>query len=203
MNPADLYADDPTIRQNAGGDWEYFPNHPVLKTFFLVFSLALLVLGGWLIEPPLSRWLTGQTSTARVVEILREEPGKEPERIRYRKEIHEGNHLTTFTYTVAVPRSEGGRDSFIMAVGSRRAPYANVNDEFRIIYFAEDNHAYGLLHHRTWAFGVGFLFIGGLLTLCAVPTLLAVGKPILIDPEGPDPEVMAESMDETEASPET
>jgi hypothetical protein len=196
MNPADLYADDPNISQTESGDWVYVPDHRLLKTLFLLFSLALLVLGAWLIEPPFTRWVRGETATARVVEILREEPGKEPERIRYRKEIPEGTHLTTFTYTVAVPRPEGGRETFVMAVGSKREPYANVNDEFRIIYFEGDDHAYGLLHHRTWAFGVGFLFIGGLLTLCAVPTLLAVGRPILIDPEGPDPERDTSESDE-------
>jgi len=183
MNPAEHYADDPTLRQTEDGYWAHYPHRFLLKALFLVFSLALLTLGAWLIEPPLSRWLRGETATARVVEIIREHPGVSVERIRYRKSIPEGSHRTTFTYKVAVPRPEGGRDEYTMAVGSRRTPYANVNDEFRIIYNPGEDHAYGLLHHRTWAFGVGFLFIGSLLTLCAVPTLLAVGKRILIDPE--------------------
>lgn len=185
MNPADLYADDPTIHQGKDGNWYHVPHRRGLKLLFLVFSLCMFLLGCVLIYAPLARWICGETANARVVEILREEPGRDPERIRYRKEIREGSHLTTFTYTVAVPRGEGGRDEYTVAVGSRREAYANVNDRFKVIYFPGDDHAYGLPHHRTWAFGVGFLFIGGLLTLCAVPTLLAVGKPILIDPEGP------------------
>ena len=175
MNTADLYADDPTLHQREDGQWVHTPHRFGPKLVFLLFSLAMLILGAWLIYPPLSRWLTGETAMARVVEILKEEPGQPPERIRYRKQIPESSHLTTFTYTVAVPRPEGGRDEFIMAVGSRREPYAIYNDQFRIIYFEGEDHAYGLLHHRSWAFGVGFLFIGSLLTLCAVPTLLAVG----------------------------
>jgi len=186
MKPEELYANDPTLQQGKDGHWFHVPHRFGAKLVFLLFSLAMLALGVWFIYPPLSRWLGGQKAMARVVEILKEEPGQPPERIRYRKEIPEGSYLTTFTYTVAVPQPEGGRDEFTMAVGSKREPYANVNDEFKIIYFDGEDHAYGLLHHRTWAFGVGFLFIGTLLTLCAVPTLLAVGKPILIDPEAAD-----------------
>lgn len=187
MTPEELYGDDPSIHQGEDGNWYYTPQYFAMKLGFLLFSLLILALGTWLIEPPLSRWLIGQTAKARVVEIFREEPGQEGERIRYRKEIHEGSHLTSFNYTVVVRTPEGGRKRLTMAVGSRRQPYANVNDEFSVIYFADEDHAYGLAHHRTWAFGVGFLFVGAVLTLCAVPTLLAVGKPILIDPEAPNP----------------
>ena len=186
-DPAILYADDPTIRQGADGDWYHYPNRFALKVVFLLVSFAILGLGTWLIWDPAARFFTGTRAMVRVTEILREEPGGEQEVIRYRKDIPEGDHLTKFTYTVTYEPPEGGSRELTMAVGSIRNAYNIVNDEFEVIFFEDEDYAYGLFHHRTWAFGVGFLFVGGLLTIAAIPTLYMVGRPIKIDPEAAEP----------------
>jgi hypothetical protein len=182
-HPSVLYADDPTIRQGEDGNWYHFPHRFGLKVGFLLFSLFILAVGIWFIKDPAARFFFGERAQARVTEIHRTEADGQQEVIRYRKTIPEGSHLTRFTYTVIVEYQDGSNKKMDLAIGSLRNPTENVNDEFEVIFFPEEDYAYGLFHHRTWAFGVGFLFVGSLLTLCAVPTLLAVGKPILIDPE--------------------
>ena len=89
MNLKELYADDPTISQGSDGDWYHRPNRSVAKLLFLLFSLALLALGAWLIHPPLSRWARGERATARVVEILREHRLSRQVFARWRQEFLE------------------------------------------------------------------------------------------------------------------
>jgi hypothetical protein len=182
-DPSVLYADDPTIRQGEDGHWYHYPHRFGLKLAFLIFSLLVLALGVLVIWDPAVRFFQGERATVRVTQILREEPDGTREIIRYRKEIPEGDYLTSFSYTVSYEQPDGSSKEMTLAVGSRRNAYANVNDEFEVIFFPDEDYCYGLFHHRTWAFGVGFLFVGGLLTLAAVPTLYMVGRPILIDPE--------------------
>ena len=187
MNPAELYKDEANVAQGDDGNWYYTPDKFKPKLLFLIVSLAIILLGlilGW---EPAERYLFGEQATARISRIVREEPDQEPEVIRYRKEISEGDHLTRFTYIVSIEQEDGSSKELTLAVGSLRNAYANVNDEVEVIYFADDDHAYALWEHRTWSFSIGFLFVGIVLTACAIPTLLAVGKPILIDPEAAEP----------------
>jgi hypothetical protein len=181
-DPAILYADDPSIRQGDDGNWYHYPNHPIMKLVFLLFSLSILALGVWCIWEPAARFFNGKRDTAKVTRIIRTEPGKDPEIIRYRKDIPEGEYFTKFSYEVTV--GDGNKTAKVMTlgVGSKRNAYANWGDEVEVIYFEKDDYAYGLFHHRTWAFGAGFLFVGLVLTITAIPTLYMVGKPIKIDP---------------------
>ncbi len=178
-----LYEGDATIRQGEDGYWYHYPHLFLPKLFFLIASLALLVIGALAIWPPLSRLAFGEREIARVVYIERKDPGKDSEIIRYRKLIPEGGYDTVFHYAVDIPVPEQTPHRAELAIGSRRNAFANVNDNFEVIYFPGEEMVYQLYEHRTWAFGIAFLFIGGVFTACAVPTLLAVGKPIRIDPE--------------------
>ena len=181
--------DGPEFHTDADGQVWYTPGHFKSKLAFLFASLAVVAVGLWMVWDPARALLLGERGVGRVVRIEREEPGAPPEVIRYRRPIAAGTEATRFDYYVAVERPGGERREFRLAVGSRREPYevaagtaANVNEQFDVIYDPAGTVAYGLFHHRTWAFGAGFLFTGGLLTLCAVPTVLAVNKPIAVDP---------------------
>ncbi|MBC2607066.1 hypothetical protein [Pelagicoccus albus] len=178
-----LYEGDPTIRQGQDGYWYHYPHLFWPKLAFLIASLALLGIGGLTIWPPLSRLAFGEREIARVVFIERIDPAKDPEIIRYRKSIPEAGYDTIFHYTVEIATPGQTPHRAELAIGSRRNAFANVNDSFEVIFFPGEKMVYQLYEHRTWAFGIAFLFIGGIFTACAVPTLLAVGKPIRIDPE--------------------
>ena len=187
MNPAELYENEANMSQGDDGKWYYTPDKFVPKLLFLIGSVLIVILGivlGW---DPATRWAFGERSDAHVTRIVREEPDQDPEIIRYRKTIPEGDHLTRFTYTVGVEQESGQTKEMTLAVGSRRNTFANVNDSMEVVYFQDEDHAYQLFEHRTWAFGIGFFVIGAILTACAIPTLYAVGKPILIDPEAAEP----------------
>ncbi|MBK1879739.1 hypothetical protein [Pelagicoccus mobilis] len=183
MNQGDLYKGDPTIRQGEDGHWYHYPDKGGPKLVFLIASILIVLLGFWLSWDPGVRWLFGERETARITRIVMEEPGIDPVIFRYRKTIPEGDHLTYFSYTASIEEEDGSTKDFQLAVGSRRTAFSNVNDLVEIIYFEGESHAYELLEHRTWSFGLGFLCIGTVLTACAIPTLLAVGRPIRIDPE--------------------
>jgi len=185
MNQGELYEGDSTIRRGEDGNWYHYPTLFIPKLLFLFFSIAMTAVGTLLIWDPAVRGIFGEKGVARLIEIRREEPGQEDEIIRYRKNVEEGSHLSRFYYTIALETKEGGVQHMDLAVASIRNPYAKVNDSIDVIYFKGEKHAYALYHLRTWAFGVGFLFVGVILLACAVPTLLAVGKPILIDKEAP------------------
>ena len=180
-----LYEDDPSIRRGEDGKWYHRPYAYYPKLAFLICSLLVFAAGGITIWPPFSRLVFGDTNTARVVEIVRSETGKAPETIRYRKNIPEGDIDTIFEYTVEIQLKDSESRLAQLAVGSRRNAFANVNDSFEVISFPNESFAFQLYEHRTWAFGASFLIIGIILTACAIPTLIAVGKPILIDPEAP------------------
>ena len=199
MNEHELYADDPTIHQTESGDWVHVPGHRLAKLLYLIFSLIVFLFGCWLLWEPLSRLFFGEKATARVVRIERFEPGKETKVIRFRQKIPEGEHETVFRYTVSVPTAEGASKEMQLGVGSRRNVIANINDKFPVIYFEEDDYVYGQFHHRTWAFGVSVCFLGLVTLLCAIPTYLAVGKPIIIDPEAEEEVTEASKEKEAEA----
>jgi hypothetical protein len=183
MNHFEYDGPEPTIHKTADGKLVHIPDNAGPKLGFVVFALLVFAFGVWTIWDPAARLLFGERAVGRVSEIIRSEPGSPPQVIRYRQPIAEGTDNTRFQYWVTVPDADGEERVLRLGVGSLRSAYANINDEFTVIFSTADDIAYGLLHHRTWAFGVGFLFVGCLLLLVAVPTYLAVGKPIEIDPE--------------------
>jgi hypothetical protein len=91
----------------------------------------------------------------------------------------------TFRHYVEVVDEDGVARQFRMGVDSRREPYAKPNDTFRVAYFPEGDYAFGLFHHRTWAFGAGFFTVGLILNSIAVFLIYRVGKKVYIDPEDP------------------
>ncbi|MGC9450186.1 MAG: hypothetical protein ACP5I4_01955 [Oceanipulchritudo sp.] len=74
---------------------------------------------------------------------------------------------------------------FELGVASRQTPYALVNERVRVAYFIDHDIAYGVFHHRTWAFGVSLLFMGLTFVPMAVFLVRMVGRRIPIDPEDP------------------
>ncbi|MFP4358135.1 MAG: hypothetical protein ACLFSZ_06835 [Puniceicoccaceae bacterium] len=161
----------------------YVPGHFWVKLGYVIFSLLILAFGIWLLWEPAARLLFGETSEARIAYIVRTEPGEPDRTIRYAKDIPEGHHTVVYQHYVAVEDEDGEQAVMRLAVDSARKPYAKVNDIVRVVHFAEDHAAFGLFHHRTWAFGLGFLFVGIILSMLSINTLWAVGKPIAIDDE--------------------
>jgi hypothetical protein len=165
----------------------YIPGHFWWKLTFVIFSLLLTALGAWMIYDPLIRLVAGEIGEGRVVRLVRTQPGVEDQVIRYRKPIEEEMYTVIYQHYVAVKNKEGAGET-IMRVGvdSAKQPYANVNDVIKVVYFPGDEVAFGLWHHRTWAFGAGYLSVGLILSMLAINTLIMVGRPIEIDPESPE-----------------
>ena len=155
---------------------------------FFIFSCAMTVFGLWDMWEPSSRFVFGEVSEARVVQILRQSPGEADEVIRIRRVIKEDefSHSTVFRHYVEVIDADGSPQILQMAVASRRVPYALINETFDVAYFPGGQYAYGILHHRTWAFGLAFTLMGGTLMALSWHILSMVGKPIIIDPEDPE-----------------
>ncbi|MGF1483354.1 MAG: hypothetical protein ACFBZ8_03200 [Opitutales bacterium] len=161
----------------------HVPGSFAQKLVFVIFSLAILALGFWVIWAPLMRLVVGERSEGRVVRIVRVEPGVEDEIIRSSRDISEQSHTVQFQHYVAVEREDGTEHVMRMGVDSARKPYAKVNDTFTVIHFPDDEFAFGAFHHRTWAFGAGYLSVGFILSLLSIHTLIMVGRKIPIDPE--------------------
>jgi len=161
----------------------YVPGHFMAKMGFVVLSLVILAFGIWLLWAPTTRLLFGETSEARIAYIVRTEPGVADRTIRYAKDIEEGHHTVVYQHFVAVEDEKGEQSVMRLAVDSARKPYARVNDVVKVVHFAEDDAAFGVFHHRTWAFGLAFFFVGAMLSMLSINTLWAVGKPIVIDEE--------------------
>ena len=161
----------------------YVPGHFWAKLGYVVFSLLVLAFGLWLLWAPATRLLFGETSEARVAYVVRTEPGMPDRTIRYARDIEEGHHTVVYQHYVAVEDEDGELSVMRLAVDSARKPYAKLNDTVEVVHFAQDEAAFGLFHHRTWAFGLGFFFVGSILSMLSINTLWAVGKPIPIDDE--------------------
>jgi hypothetical protein len=165
----------------------FIPGHFWWKLFYVIFSLALTALGGWMIADPLMRLVAGEMSEGRVVRLVRTQPGVEDQVIRYRKPIEEEMYTVIYQHYVAVKKQDGAGESIMrLGVDSAKQPYANVNDTMQVIYFPGDDVAFGMWHHRTWAFGAGYLSVGLILSMLSINTLIMVGRPIEIDPESPE-----------------
>ncbi|MFW5829972.1 MAG: hypothetical protein ACOCXA_06895 [Planctomycetota bacterium] len=186
MKPPDIPRqnfDDRTFATEPGQPDVYIPRHFLPKLGLALFSLAIFAFGIWMSWDPVARLLTGEISQARVVHIVRTQPGVPDEVIRYARSIEEQPYTVTFQHYVAVEDEEGKEHVMRLGVDSAKKPYAKVNDVLSVTHYEGDEYAFALYHHRTWAFGAGFLSVGAILSLLALHTLWAVGKPIIIDPE--------------------
>lgn len=166
----------------------YIPGMFWPKLGFLLFSIALALFGVWTIWDPAARVISGEISEARVSRLERSQPGVPKQIFRYPITIEEEAYTVTYRHFVQVEGDDGQTQSFIIGVDSRKKPYANVNDTITVAYFPDSDVAFAVYHHRTWAFGLGFLSVGGILVMLAWSTVRAVGKPIIIDPESPQEE---------------
>ncbi len=168
------------------GERDYFiPGLLIPKVVYLVFTLALTGVGIWFLWDPAGALLFGETGEARVTRLVREQPGTEDQTIWFAKDIEEQPHTVTFRHFVEVVDKEGVAHQFRMGVDSRSRPYAMPNDTFDVAYFPDGEYAFGLYHHRTWAFGAGFFSVGFILNCIGVFLVMNVGKKVYIDPEDP------------------
>ena len=171
------------------GEPDYFiPDGYTPKLLFVIFAFVFFGMGLWLLWDPAIRLFYGETEEARVSKIIRKEAGMDDQIIRTRREIkpEESNFSLFYEHYVEVPMKDGTTKEFRMGVDARTEPHNNVNDTFEVIFFPDDDVAYGLYHHRTWAFGLGFLFMSVTFIPLSLTLLFMVGKPIYIDPEDPE-----------------
>jgi hypothetical protein len=171
------------------GEPDYFiPGDFIPKLFFVILAFAMPGVGIWLLWDPTVRLFFGETTEARVSRIVQSEPGKPDEIIRLKRpiEAEQSNFNLTFAHYVEVPLDDGTVKEYRIGVDARTEPHFLVNDSFDVIFFPEENVAYGLFHHRTWAFGFGFLLMGLTFVPLSLYLLYMVGKPVYIDPEDPE-----------------
>ena len=142
--------------------------------------------GFWMLWAPTTAVLGGSIEEARVSRIVRSAPGLPDQVIRIRREPRDESHTITFRHYVEVVLPDDTTREFRMAVDSRRKPYASVNDTFRVAFLPEGEVAFGVFHHRTWAFGAGFVGMGVTLLALSGYLLAQVGRPVVIDPEDPE-----------------
>ncbi len=167
----------------------FVPGNFIAKVVYLLFSCIVFGIGAWYAWEPLSRMLWGETVSARVAEIRVITPGEPEQVFRYRRPYRDArNFHTNFQHYVAIP-IEGTPILHRISVDSRIRPADgyNVNDRINVVYFPDDEHrlAFAYLNPRTWGAAGLFLALGATMLATSIPMLLAVGKPIVIDPEGP------------------
>lgn len=165
----------------------FIPGQLFTKITYLAFSVGILLLGMWDIWGPLRAVLFGETTEARVAYIVRESPGEADEIIRVRREIREGDYGydTRFRHFVEVLDANSKVQVYELAVASQQTPYALVNERVQVAYLEGSAYAFGIYHHRTWAFGVSLVFMGFTFIPMAIFLVRMVGKRMEIDPEDP------------------
>ncbi|MFP4068851.1 MAG: hypothetical protein ACLFVC_01595 [Opitutales bacterium] len=169
------------------GERDYFlVGGHIRKILYMLFTFVLTGIGVWFLWDPAGALLFGETGEARVTRLVRQQPGEEDQTIWFARKIEEQAHTVTFRHYVEVVDAEGQTHRFRMGVDSRREPYAMPNEHFRVAYFPDGDYAFGIYHHRTWAFGAGFLTVGGILNCVAVFMVMNLGKKVYIDPEDPE-----------------
>jgi hypothetical protein len=174
--------DDPSIFEYEGRFY-HVPGSFGPKLAYLLLGVAVLIVGIWFAWEPASRVLFGHTASARVVRIVKITPGAEDQVIRYRREFkNENDRSVTFQHWVEV-QDRGERRILRLSVDSRVKPYANVNDRVTVSFSKGDTFAFETWQARTWGVAILYAFVGFVFVCLGLPMLLAVGKPIEIDPE--------------------
>jgi hypothetical protein len=174
--------EDPSIFTHEGKRY-HIPGSRPQKIAYVFGGLLCLTLGIWFSWDALGRLLLGQTSEARVVRIVKVVPGAENTTFRYRRALlPERDRSITFQHYVEV--TDGVEKRVLrLGVDSRVQPYANVNDRLTVCYYPNDSYAFVPAQARTWGIGALYGVIGLAFVAMGLPMLLAVGKPIEIDPE--------------------
>ena len=174
--------DDPSIFEE-GGRRFHVPGSFTLKAIFLAFGLGVFSIGLLFLWDPVGRLLFGQTASARVVAIVKKTPGTGDVTYRYRRQFpRERDRSITFQHFVSV-RHNGEQRILRLGVDSRVEPYANINDRITICFYPEDDYAFAKYHLRSYGMGVLYFAVGLAFVGSGIPMLLAVGRPIEIDPE--------------------
>ncbi|MCD8481196.1 MAG: DUF3592 domain-containing protein [Verrucomicrobia bacterium] len=175
----------------------YTPGYLPQKWAYFAFGILVFMFSAWLIWEPLGRLLFGEKAEARVREIIRVEPGEPDQSFLYRRTFEEETNLrVTFQHYVTIP-IDGTSVRFRLGVDSRRRPYVNVNDRVTVVYYANDpgRIAYVPGHARTWGMATLYFMVGLCFVATAIPMLLTARKPIIIDPEAPNPDHPTHSID--------
>lgn len=187
--------DDPSIFEHEGSLY-HVPGGFGIKLAYVLMGFLLLALGVWFCWEPAGRLLFGQSAEARVIKIVKVTPGMEDITFRYRHEFPgERDRSISFQHFVSVPTAQGEK-TLRLGVDSRVKPYANVNDRMRVAFFPNDTYAFNVWQIRSWGIGILYAVIGLAFVGMGIPMLVAVGKPILIDPEAP-----SESQEDPSAKP--
>ncbi len=178
--------EDPSIFEYKGTLY-HVPRSLPVKILNLLTGLLILGFGFSFLWEPGGRFLFGNTAEGRVVRVVKSIPGKEDISYRYRREYEpERDRAITFKHFVEVLR---GGETRVMQIGvnSRVSPVLNVNDRVRVSFYDDDEYAYETWALRSWGIGILYIIVGLSFAGFGLPMLLAVGKPIEIDPEAPAP----------------
>lgn len=183
-SPVMRYENDPSIHE-VDGEFYHRPSGFWVKLIYLLAGLAVLGAGISFLWEPAGRIFFGNQAEGRIVRIEVDVPGGENRVYRYRREYEEErDRAITFRHYVSVPWE--GRDRVMrLGVDSRVEPYANVNDLIDVSFYDEDEYAYATWHARSWGIGALYTVVGLCFVGTGIPMLLAVGRPIKLDPEAP------------------
>ena len=166
------------------------PGKRGLKLAYLCVSAAVFAVGCWFLGEILYPLLLGVRTEARVTEIRLQVPGEPVQSIKHRRPYEDyTNYLAIYSHYVSVPVGNGF-EQFRLSLDSRRAPieFYNINDRVDVAFLPNNPRkiAYAYKDARTWGIGGMFFALGSAMLATAIPMLLAVGKPIPIDPEPPE-----------------
>ena len=183
--PEDLIpTEDPSIF-TCEGRLYHVPRSFRMKLAYLLVGVGVFCLGLWFLKDPALAVLLGSVGEGRVVRIVKTVPGAEDQTVRHRRTFtDERDRSITFRHFVEV-RENGSPRVLRLSVDSRVKPYANINDRLQVCSRPGGDIAFQVWHIRTWGIGILYAVIGITFLGMGIPMLLAVGKPILIDPDAP------------------
>lgn len=187
MNPKreDLIpTEDPSIF-TCEGRLYHVPRSFRMKLAYVLVGAGVFALGLWFLKDPALAVLLGSAGEGRIVRIVKSVPGAEDQTIRHRRTFtEERDRSITFRHFVEV-RENGSPRVLRLSVDSRVKPYANINDRLQVCSRPGGEIAFQAWHIRTWGIGILYAVVGLAFLGMGIPMLLAVGKPILIDPDAP------------------
>lgn len=205
MNPKrkDLIpTEDPSIF-TCEGRLYHVPRSFGMKLAYLIVGAAVFALGLWFLKDPALAVLLGSVGEGRIVRIVKTVPGAEDQTIRHRRTFtDERDRSITFRHYVEV-RENGSPRVLRLSVDSRVKPYANINDRLQVCHRPGRDIAFQAWHIRTWGIGILYAVVGTTFLGIGIPMLLAVGKPILIDPDAPPDTAADSAADPSDKKPES